>query len=95
MTDITSFVNSDRQIDRESSPLGPRLHLARRKSGLSLRKLAERVGTSHQTIHLIEIGQKYPDEALLKALSEALGVSSDEMTKPLDFTLRCAFHNRT
>ncbi len=81
--------NSKRPLanERESSPLGPRMHLARRKSGLSLRSLGELVGSSHETIRLIENGFKIPDEAMMKALCKALGVTREYLTDPHDISL--------
>jgi Zn-dependent peptidase ImmA (M78 family) len=75
--------------DRESSPFGPRLHLARRKSGLSLRALAEATGgaASHETIRQMERGLKIPDDATMDALCEALGVTRDSLMAHLEISL--------
>lgn len=81
-------VNDLRAVDRGSSPLGPRLHLARRKAGLSLRKVAELIGAAHETVRLMEVGRKYPDEATLNALCQALGVSREYLVDPHPVGLR-------
>lgn len=83
----TSFHKRPLAEERESSPLGPRLHLARRKSGLSLRSLGELVGSSHETIRLMENGFKFPDEATMEALCQALGVTREYLTEPHDISL--------
>lgn len=75
--------------DREGGPLGPRLHLARRKMGLSLRSLAEATGgaASHETIRQMENGVKVPDEATLDALCKALGVTKESLTSEHEIML--------
>lgn len=85
MAKIVSFVNRD----RESSPLGPRLHLARRKRGFSLRKLSEATdgAVSHEHIRKLEAGLKVPDDATLAVLCQALDVTREELMAPTTITL--------
>lgn len=75
--------------DRESSPLGPRLHLARRKAGLSLRALADATDgvISHASIRQVENGERWPEPIILEALCLALGVSPRSLLAPLDIAL--------
>ena len=75
--------------DRESSPLGPRLHLARRKAGFSLRKLADATDgmISHASIRQVENGERWPDEVTLQALCLALNVSPRSLLAPLEISL--------
>jgi len=56
-----------------------RLRLARKRAGLSLRELAERMGgeVSHQAIKKYEDGAMYPSSRVLVSLGRALGVSLD------------------
>ena len=79
-----------RQVtDREGSPLGPRLHLARRKAGISLKSLADATDSmvSHETVRQYELGTKAPDATILATLARALGVTPDELTAPLEISL--------
>jgi Zn-dependent peptidase ImmA (M78 family)/DNA-binding XRE family transcriptional regulator len=59
--------------------LADRLKLARKRAGLSLRDLAERIGheVSAQAISKYESGKMYPSSGVLVALAKALGVSLD------------------
>lgn len=50
---------------------------ARTASGLSLRALAERAGTSHSTIAAYEAGTKQPTVATLDRILEAAGFAAD------------------
>lgn len=56
-----------------------RLRLARKRAGLSLRDLAEKIDNevSHQAIKKYEDGEMYPSSRVLVSLSRALGVSLD------------------
>jgi Zn-dependent peptidase ImmA (M78 family)/transcriptional regulator with XRE-family HTH domain len=56
-----------------------RLRLARKRAGLSLRDLAERMDfeVSHQAIKKYEDGEMYPSSRVLVLLGRALGVSLD------------------
>jgi len=56
-----------------------RLRLARKRAGLSLRDLAERMGgeVTHQAIKKYEDGAMYPSSRVLVSLGRALGVSLD------------------
>jgi Zn-dependent peptidase ImmA (M78 family)/DNA-binding XRE family transcriptional regulator len=56
-----------------------RLRLARKRAGLSLRDLAEKIDNevSHQAIKKYEDGEMYPNSRVLVSLSRALGVSID------------------
>lgn len=56
-----------------------RLRLARKRAGLSLRELAERMGgeVSHQAIKKYEDGAMYPSSRVLVSLGRVLGVSLD------------------
>ena len=56
---------------------GERLHLARRASGLSLRKLAERVSVSAMMLSKYERGESVPSSSVLLELSDALGVQAE------------------
>ncbi len=58
---------------------GDRLRLARKRAGLSLRELAERIGNvvSAQAISKYESGKMFPSSSVLVALGRALDVSLD------------------
>jgi Zn-dependent peptidase ImmA (M78 family)/transcriptional regulator with XRE-family HTH domain len=58
---------------------GERLKLARRRAGLSLRDLAERIGNdvSAQAISKYESGKMFPSSSVLVSLGKALDVSLD------------------
>lgn len=68
---------------------GERLHLARKKSGLSLRALAEAIDhrVSAQAIGKYESGKMVPGSEVLLALSKALGEPVDFFTRPSDAEL--------
>jgi len=53
------------------------LATARRESGLTLRQLAERAGTSHSTLAAYEAGRKTPNVATLDRVLHAAGFASD------------------
>ncbi|MYC93154.1 MAG: ImmA/IrrE family metallo-endopeptidase [Gemmatimonadetes bacterium] len=63
----------------ENSMFGQRIRLARRRAGLSLRSLAERVNpkVTAQAISKYEAGKMMPSSAVLVGLGEALDVSLD------------------
>lgn len=62
--------------------MGPRLRLARKKAGWSMRELAERLSppVSAQAISKYEAGRMMPSAAVLIGLGRALGVSLDFLT---------------
>ena len=68
---------------------GDRLRLARKKSGLSLRALAEAIDhqVSAQAIGKYENGRMVPSSEVLLALSKALGEPVDFLTSPSDAEL--------
>jgi transcriptional regulator with XRE-family HTH domain len=66
---------------RRVEMIGERLRIARRKSGLSLRGLATRVGeVSHVAIWKYERDEMLPSYTALVALARALDVSLDFLT---------------
>jgi Zn-dependent peptidase ImmA (M78 family)/DNA-binding XRE family transcriptional regulator len=64
---------------RERTMFGQRLRLARKRAGLSMQALAERVtpGVSAQAISKYEADKMMPSSAVLVGLGKALGVSLD------------------
>lgn len=58
------------------------LRRARRESGLSLRALAERAGTSHSTLAAYEARRKEPSLATLERLLRAAGFELDIEIRP-------------
>ncbi len=80
----------DRVVSNDmSNILGERIELARKKCGLSLRKLSEAMGgiVSHESIRQLETGAKKPDSTTLIALCDALGVSLDYLMSAQQITL--------
>lgn len=69
--------NHQEQTDRYTRKVADLLIYARRKSGLSARELARRVGTSHSTILAYEAGKKVPVTTTLMRLVHACGFSLD------------------
>ncbi len=65
------------QVDRYTRKVAELLKYARRKSGLSARELARRVGSSHSTILAYESGKKVPVTTTLMRLIHACGFSLD------------------
>jgi transcriptional regulator with XRE-family HTH domain len=63
---------------------------ARRRSGLTLRQLARRAGTSHSAIAAYESGAKAPNSATLVRIVEACGFGLRTELAPL-----APFENRT
>jgi XRE family transcriptional regulator, master regulator for biofilm formation len=58
--------------------LGQRIQALREKRGLSVQELADRAGTTYQSIWRIERGeQKDPSIALTRAIARTLGVGVD------------------
>ena len=49
------------------------LTLLRRRSGLGLRELARRAGTSHATLHAYEVGAKEPRVETVERIAAAAG----------------------
>jgi transcriptional regulator with XRE-family HTH domain len=67
--------------------LGERIHIIRRRQGLSSKELAERVGTARATISRLE-NTKKPQVSfdVLVRIAEALGVSLDYLAGRKDDT---------
>ena len=59
--------------------LGENILKFRKKSGLSQEELGEKVDVTRQTISNWELGETSPNSDQLKALSQALNVSVDEL----------------
>lgn len=66
---------------REQPPqnFGARLAELRKAAGLTQVELAEAIGTSQRMIAYYESTDDYPIARLLRHLSQALGVSADEL----------------
>ena len=69
--------------------IGERLRIARRKSGLSLRDLANQMGdqVSHVAIGKYERDEMMPSSTALVALARALDVSLDFLAAPMEVSL--------
>jgi len=69
--------------------IGERLRIARKKSGLSLRDLATRMGdrVTHVAIGKYERDEMMPSSTMLVALAEALDVSLEFLTSPMEVSL--------
>ena len=69
--------------------IGERLRIARRKSGLSLRELAARMGdqVSHVAIGKYERDEMMPSSTALVALAKALDVSIEFLAAPMEVSL--------
>ena len=67
--------------------LEERISLARSRSALSLREVADRVGVSHTTIAKYEKGEMVPSSGVLLALAQALGVKVDYFFRQRTITL--------
>jgi Zn-dependent peptidase ImmA (M78 family)/DNA-binding XRE family transcriptional regulator len=69
--------------------IGERLRIARRKSGLSLRDLAARMGdqVSHVAIGKYERDEMMPSSTMLVALAKALDVSLEFLAAPMEVSL--------
>ncbi len=67
--------------------MGERIHLARRASGLSLRRVAERCGVSATAVSKWESGAVVPSSDRLLALSQALGVRTEFFFRPASVRL--------
>jgi transcriptional regulator with XRE-family HTH domain len=60
--------------------LGERVQRLREQRGLSVQELAERAGTTYQSIWRIERGdQRDPSVALVRSIARALGVGVDHL----------------
>jgi Zn-dependent peptidase ImmA (M78 family)/DNA-binding XRE family transcriptional regulator len=69
--------------------IGERLRIARRKSGLSLREVADRLGgqVTHMAISKYERGEMAPSSAVMIELAKVLGVSLEFLAAPMDVSL--------
>ncbi|MCR4428259.1 MAG: helix-turn-helix domain-containing protein [Caldiserica bacterium] len=67
--------------------IGERIKVARRRSGLNLRQLAEQVGVSAQAISKYERGLDVPSSAVLIKLAHALGVRIEYLLRPVTVSL--------
>jgi transcriptional regulator with XRE-family HTH domain len=72
---------STRCTTRFRSALGARVRAARHVLGLSLRKLADQMGTSYVGLFQIEKGMSEPSATTLVLLSDALGCSIDHLVR--------------
>lgn len=61
--------------------IGAKVRLLRERQGLSVRKLAELLGTEHSHISRIENGTKRPSSDLILKLSYLFNVSTDQLMK--------------
>ena len=66
----------------EYTDVGDRLRAARRSHGLSLRRLADRLGVSPSLISQVERGRAKPSVSTLYAIANELGISLDELLFP-------------
>lgn len=57
--------------------LGEKVHERRRQKGLSLQKLADKVGTTNCTLSNIENGKHCPSSHLLFKIARAMGCQMD------------------
>jgi len=73
---------SIQQTQRYISKVAELLKYVRKKSGLSARELARRVGSSHSTILAYEAGRKVPITTTLMRLIHACGFSLDFELSP-------------
>ena len=73
---------ASKQSQRYTKKVVELLIYARRKSGLSARELARRVGSSHSTILAYEAGKKVPVTTTLMRLIHACGFSLDFKLAP-------------
>ena len=71
-----------KQSQRYTKKVAELLIYSRRKSGLSARELARRVGSSHSTILAYEAGKKVPVTTTLMRLIHACGFSLDFKLAP-------------
>ena len=62
--------------------LGKRIQVLREEAGLSVQELADRAGTTYQSIWRIERGkQKDPSIALVEGVARGLGVGVDRLVR--------------
>lgn len=77
--------------DKKSQPtevvgetIGARIRAAIRRTGISQKELADRIGTSPQQISKWISGARVPDRGSLRAIAEALPVTIDELVGVLE-----------
>ena len=76
--------------------IGARIKQSRRRAGLSLRALAQRVGVSHTAISQYEKEETTPSSDVLIRISEALDVGLDVLLRPVRVgEIRPAFRKRS
>lgn len=68
---------ADVLVDPHGLSLGERIHLLRKRRGMSLEALASAVGVSHQALSGYERGAHEPTAGTLAKLARALGTSTD------------------
>jgi quercetin dioxygenase-like cupin family protein/DNA-binding Xre family transcriptional regulator len=64
--------------------IGTRIRVERKKTGLTLRELAEKVGINPITLHRIETGKSSPSVALLSEIAQALNQSIVSFVQGID-----------
>lgn len=67
--------------------IGERIKVARRRTGLSLRGLAERAGVSAQAVSKYERGMDVPGSGVLIRLAQALDVRVEYLLRPIKVSL--------
>ena len=72
---------TDRPDQQDLLTFGRRLKHLRRARGLTLAELGVKVGRAPSALSMLENGRREPRLSLLKALAEALGVSSEELLR--------------
>lgn len=74
-------------VESEKTRLGHRIRSVRKDRGLSISKLAEKVGVNYATIHRVETGKVSPSVVLLSEIAQVLGYSVvnllEEKSSPL------------
>ena len=66
--------------------LGEKIHLLRKREGMTQEQLAERLAITRQTVSKWELGESEPDVAYLIQLSEIFQVTTDYLLKDAPFT---------
>ena len=67
-------------MELDMKVIGQRVRTARKAAGLTVEKLAERIGVANESLAHIECGARKPSLALLITIANELDVSMDYLT---------------
>ena len=80
-------------MELDMKVIGQRVRTARKAAGLTVEKLAERIGVANESLAHIECGARKPSLALLITIANELDVSMDYLTGRIPAETRNLINN--